>query len=46
MTVIPGFIDIQINGAYGVDFSDPSITENDIIEVRKKLLSVVCLLIC
>ena len=46
MTVIPVFIDIQINGTYGLDFSDPSITEADIIEVRKKLLSVVYFLIC
>lgn len=40
MIVAPGFIDIQINGAYGIDFSDPTITKKDIHEVRRKLLSV------
>ena len=40
MIVAPGFIDIQINGAYGVDFSDPSISKKDIDLVRKNILSV------
>ena len=40
MIVAPGFIDIQINGAYGVDFSDPSISKKDVDMVRKNILSV------
>jgi len=33
----PGFIDIQINGGYGVDFSDPNITKHDVALVAAKL---------
>lgn len=35
----PGFIDIQINGAFGVDFSNPDITVEQINYVRRRLLS-------
>jgi N-acetylglucosamine-6-phosphate deacetylase len=35
--VAPGFLDIQFNGAWGVDFSDPSITPSDIETVLLKL---------
>lgn len=38
----PGFIDAQINGGYGVDFSDPNITEADIQTVCDKLLATGC----
>lgn len=38
--ICPGFIDIQINGAFGVDFSDPNLTEEDMKKVRRNLLSV------
>ena len=36
--VSPGFVDIQLNGAYGVDFSDRNISFEDIDYVRRKLL--------
>ena len=38
--ICPGFIDIQINGAFGVDFSDPNLSEDDMKKVRRNLLSV------
>lgn len=38
--ICPGFIDIQINGAFGVDFSDPNLTEEEMKKVRRNLLSV------
>lgn len=34
----PGFIDIQINGAYGVDFSHPEVTREEISLVSQRLL--------
>ena len=37
--IAPGFIDVQINGAFGVDFSDPDITMEQISYVRRCLLS-------
>ena len=44
--VCPGFIDIQINGAFGYDFSDPSITKEQINHVCRNLLSSGCTAIC
>lgn len=38
--VSPGFIDIQINGAYGYDFSDPTITLEQVYHVTRNLLAV------
>lgn len=42
--VCPGFIDIQINGAYGIDFSDPKLTMDEVHKVTRNLLSVRVLL--
>ncbi|ETW02733.1 N-acetylglucosamine-6-phosphate deacetylase [Aphanomyces invadans] len=39
MIVAPGFIDIQLNGAFGHDFSDIDCTPEQILEVRQKLLA-------
>lgn len=35
----PGFVDVQINGGYGVDFSDPTITREQIDLVAKRLVA-------
>lgn len=40
MLMVPGYIDIQINGGYGVDFSDPNVTIDQVHEVTRNLLSV------
>lgn len=37
--IAPGFIDLQWNGGYGIDFSDTDLTEDNIIIALKKLLA-------
>lgn len=37
--VAPGFVDVQFNGGYGIDFSQPDVTVEQIHEVAHKLLS-------
>jgi len=39
MIVTPGYIDVQLNGAYGHDFSDIAVTTEQIDEVRQRLLA-------
>uniref|UniRef100_K3WPK7 N-acetylglucosamine-6-phosphate deacetylase n=1 Tax=Globisporangium ultimum (strain ATCC 200006 / CBS 805.95 / DAOM BR144) TaxID=431595 RepID=K3WPK7_GLOUD len=35
----PGFIDIQLNGGFGHDFSNPDITEQQILDVAQRLVA-------
>ena len=42
MLEVPGFVDLQVNGYLGVDFSDAALTEADFIRVSRKLLESGC----
>jgi N-acetylglucosamine-6-phosphate deacetylase len=33
-----GFVDLQLNGSYGIDFSDPSTTVDEVLGVSQKLV--------
>jgi N-acetylglucosamine-6-phosphate deacetylase len=35
----PGLIDLQVNGVKGIDFNNPALTENDVVEATYHLLS-------
>lgn len=37
--IAPGLIDLQVNGINGIDFNNPSLTEQDMIQATKYLLS-------
>lgn len=37
--VTPGFIDLQLNGGFGHDFSSPHITQEQILDVAQKLVA-------
>ena len=39
MKLTTGFIDLQVNGFLGVDFSDPGLTEDDFVRVCRALLA-------
>jgi len=38
-TPIPGFVDLQVNGYLGVDFSSPDLTEHDFVRICRALLA-------
>lgn len=50
LLVVPGFIDTQINGSYGIDFADHEepvdILKNNIDKVAKGLLQYGCTAFC
>jgi len=39
MLKVPGFVDVQVNGFLGVNFSDESFTESEFIRTSKELLN-------
>lgn len=43
MLTVPGFVDLQINGFLGVDFSSPDLTEEDFIRVCRELIRTGCI---
>lgn len=38
LIIAPGFIDLQVNGGFGVDFSDDNVTVRDLQNVGRRLL--------
>ena len=42
MLEVPGFVDLQVNGYLGVDFSDPTLTEEQFLYAARKLLDTGC----
>ena len=46
MLEIPGFVDLQVNGYLGVDFSDPTMTEEQFLYAARKLLDTGCAAFC
>ena len=43
MLEIPGFVDLQVNGYLGVDYSSPDLTEEDFLRVTRQLLDTGCI---
>ncbi|MGC9468062.1 MAG: N-acetylglucosamine-6-phosphate deacetylase [Anaerolineae bacterium] len=39
MQTIPGFVDLQVNGFVGVDFSSPELTQRELVGAWRELLS-------
>ncbi|MFA6659933.1 MAG: hypothetical protein WCS25_09605, partial [Victivallaceae bacterium] len=39
MIEVPGFVDLQVNGFLGVDYSDENLTEDNFISSAKELLA-------
>jgi len=46
LILAPGFIDVQLNGAFGVDFSSTALTEDGVRQVARQLLRSGCTAFC
>eukprot|EP00124_Ichthyophonus_hoferi_P003880 Ihof_evm3s372 gene=Ihof_evmTU3s372 len=46
LIIAPGFVELQLNGAYGIDFSDEKCTLEDVQEVGRRILKHGCTSFC